>query len=241
MKAHIMMVHCPNCATRHVMPEARLASGSLAISCKACGHRWTEVETIDVIEVPQRNLPRVIDHDDAPELEARRLAQIAREAERRYRETRARRQRSLRNWAAFGVFLLAPVVALALFPERVVSAAPVTFKAYEKLGYDINIYGLDVRRVERQHAVINGTRVLSVKGDIVNISDDQRKLPWLRFALEDDSGKELYSWTLDTAARPLRPGESTAFTTRVQAPPETSTHLKIRFAKADEIGSNGGS
>jgi hypothetical protein len=223
------------------MPEARLSPGSLAITCKSCGHRWTEVETIDIVEVPQRNLPRVIDNEDMPELEARRLAEMAREAERRYRETQTRRQRSLRNWAAYAVFLVAPVIALALFPEQVVSAAPVSIKAYEKLGYDINIYGLELRRIERQHAIVNGSRVLSVKGDIVNVSEDMRKLPWLRFALEDDSGKELYTWTLDTAARPLRPGESTAFTTRVAAPPEASTHLKIRFAKADEIGSNGGS
>ena len=122
-----------------------------------------------------------------------------------------------------------------------VAAAPVTIKAYQKLGFDVNIYGLELRRIERQHAIVNGTRVLSIKGDIVNVSDDARKLPWLRFALEDDSGKELYSWTLDTSSRPLRAGESTGFTTRVQAPPETSTHLKIRFAKANEIGSNGGS
>ena len=231
-----MIVHCPTCSTRHVMPEARLSGGSITITCKTCGHRWTEVETIDVEEVPQRNLPRVIEHGDMPELEARRLAEIAREAERRYREANVRRQRSLRNWIAYGVFFLAPVATALLFPEQVVSAAPVTLKAYQRLGYDINVYGLDIRRIERQHAIVNGTRVLSVKGEILNISGDTRKLPWLRFALEDDGGKELYSWTLDTAARPLRPGETTTFTTRVQAPPETSTHLKIRFAKADEIG-----
>lgn len=236
-----MIVHCPSCSTRHVMPDARLSPGSLSITCKNCGHRWTEVETIDIVEVPQRNLPRVIDHEDQPEFEARRLAEIAREAERRFRENKTRRQRSLRNWAAYAVFASAPFLALAFFPEQVVSAAPITIKAYEKLGYGVNIYGLELRRVERQHAIVNGTRVLSVKGDILNVSDDLRKLPWLRFALEDDSGKELYSWTLDTAARPLRPGEATGFTTRVQAPPEASTHLKIRFAKADEIGSNGGS
>lgn len=236
-----MIVHCPHCSTRHVMPEARLSGGSVAISCKTCGHHWTEVETIDVVEVPSRNVPRVIDNGDMPELEARRLAEIAREAERHFREARARRQRSLRNWAAYAVFFFAPITAALLFPEQVVAAAPVTIKAYQKLGFDVNIYGLELRRIERQHAIVNGTRVLSIKGDIVNVSDDARKLPWLRFALEDDSGKELYSWTLDTSSRPLRAGESTGFTTRVQAPPETSTHLKIRFAKADEIGSNGGS
>ncbi len=236
-----MIVNCPSCSTRHAMPEARLSSGSIAISCRTCGHRWTEVETIDIEDVPVRTLPRVIDHDDQPEFEARRLAEIARESERRFHARKAESQRSVRSWAAYGVFFLAPIAAALLFPEQVVSAAPVTVRAYERLGYDINIYGLELRRVERQHAIVNGTRVLSVKGDILNISADMRKLPWLRFALEDETGKELYTWTLDTTARPLRPGEVTSFTTRVAAPPEASAKLKIRFAKADEIGSNGGS
>ena len=37
------------------------------------------------------------------------------------------------------------------------------------LGYDINIYGLEVRRVEREHIIVNGPRVLSIKGDILNV------------------------------------------------------------------------
>jgi predicted Zn finger-like uncharacterized protein len=236
-----MIVNCPSCSARHTMPESNRASGSMAITCRACGHRWTEIETIEIEDIPSRAVPRVIDHDDSPEIESRRLTGIAREAERRFRESQSRRQRSLRNWAAYAVFLLTPIAAAAIFPETVVSAAPITIKAYERLGYDINIYGLELRRVERQHAIVNGTRVLSVKGDILNVADDVRKLPWLRFALEDDTGKELYTWTLDTTARPLRPGELTGFTTRVAAPPETAHNLKIRFAKASEIGSNGGS
>lgn len=236
-----MIVHCPSCSTRHTLSSGHAGTGPLSITCRACGHRWREAETIDIEDIPSRAVPRVINNDESPELESRRLTEIAREAERRYHDSQARKKRSLRNWAAYAVFFLSPLALAALFPEAVVSAAPITFKAYQKLGYDINIYGLELRRVERQHAIVNGTRVLSVRGDIINVSGDVKKLPWLRFALEDANGKELYTWTLDTAARPLRPGENTAFTTRVAAPPEAAQNLKIRFAKASEIGSNTGS
>jgi len=236
-----MIVNCPSCSARHTMPEAHSGSGSMAITCRNCGQRWTEIETIEIDNTPSRTLPRVIDHDVEPELEARRLGNIAREAERRFRDGQVRKKRTLYNWAAYGVFLVAPFATAALLPEAVVSAAPITIKAYERLGYDINIYGLELRRIERQHAIVNGTRVLSIKGDILNVAGDVKKLPWLRFTLEDDTGKELYAWTLDTAAHPLRPGEMTGFTTRVAAPPEAAHNLKIRFAKSDEIGSNTGS
>jgi zinc-ribbon domain len=236
-----MIVHCPSCSTRHTLQSHHFADGPLTINCRNCGKRWQERDEIDIIDVPvrvtSRPADRVIEHDHAPELEARRLAEIARDAEASFASAHQKRQRTLRNWAAYLVFALTPFAGAALFPEAVVSAAPITIKAYDRLGYDINIYGLELRRVERQHAIINGTRVLSIKGDILNVSNDQKKLPWLRFALEDNTGKELYTWTLDTAARPLRAGELTGFTTRVASPPEGAQNLKIRFARSDEIGS----
>jgi hypothetical protein len=134
--------------------------------------------------------------------------------------------------------MLMPVAAAASFPEFVVSMAPVTVRAYDAVGYNVNIYGLEVRRIEQQHAFVDGVRVLSIKGEISNISNGTRKIPWLRFALNDGGRAEVYTWTLDTGARPLRAGESTSFVTRVASPPESAKNLQIRFAHRDEIGSN---
>ncbi|MCA0432030.1 MAG: zinc-ribbon domain-containing protein [Proteobacteria bacterium] len=230
-----MIVDCPSCSTRYAMPG--MPSGAMKVTCRVCGHSWQEVETLEIKDSNAPALIKVIDHDSEPEIEARRLAEIAREAQDRFESERAARRRNLKRWSLFAAFLLVPVAAAAAFPERVVKLAPVTYRAYETLGYDINLYGLEIRKVERQHAIIDGTRVLSIRGDIGNISNDVKKIPWLRFALVGADGKELYTWTLDTASRPLPPGQLTTFTTRVAAPPEAAQNLQIRFAKADEIGS----
>jgi hypothetical protein len=130
------------------------------------------------------------------------------------------------------------VAAAASFPEVVVGIAPVTMRAYDVVGYSVNIYGLEVRRVEQQYAIVDGMRVLSIKGEISNVSGSNKKIPWLRFGLKDGQQLEVYNWTLDTGARSLRAGESTNFVTRVASPPETAINLQIRFAHRDEIGSN---
>jgi hypothetical protein len=235
-----MIVSCPSCYTRYNLPS--LASGPLHMTCRSCGHKWREVETIDAIDVtetPRRSLPALIDHDDAPDVEAARLSQLARDATEEHYLQQFKRRRKLQQWAVFGSFVLAPFIAAALMPETVVAAAPISIKAYEALGYDINIYGLEVRGLEREHIIMDGQRILAVKGNIANIDSDLRKIPWLRFALTGPSGEELYSWTLDTSAKPLlRPGETTAFVTRISAPPEAAEKLQIRFARADEIGLN---
>jgi hypothetical protein len=235
-----MIVCCPSCSTRYNLPS--LTSGSVSLTCRSCGHRWREAETIDAIDIsetPQRRLPAVIDHDDGPDMEASRLVQLARDAQEEHQHQQFKRRRKLQQWAVFGSFVLAPFIAAAAMPETVVNAAPISIKAYQALGYDINVYGLEVRGVEREHIIMDGQRILSVKGVIANVDGNARKIPWLRFALTGPSGEELYSWTLDTGSKPvLRPGESTSFVTRISAPPEASQKLQIRFARSTEISLN---
>jgi predicted Zn finger-like uncharacterized protein len=232
-----MIVSCPSCTTRYDLAEHRQSASELTITCRNCGNRWREMPMIDVVDVPSRAVARVIDHGHEPELDVQRLVEAARGAQEEFKLMRKARVKRLSGWASLGVFIVAPFMAAALMPETVVAAAPATIKAYQKLGYSVNIYGLDIRHVEQQHTIVNGARVLMVKGEISNATTDIRKIPWLRFGLNGADGKELYSWTLDTASRPLRPGETTSFVTRVAAAPELSKNLEIRFAHPDEISS----
>ncbi len=81
---------------------------------------------------------------------------------------------------------------------------PASMVLFDKLGTEVNIYGLELRRVEREHVIIEGTRVISIKGEIVNVSDRDRKVPSLRFTLLNNARDDVYAWTLDSAIRPLR-------------------------------------
>jgi hypothetical protein len=111
---------------------------------------------------------------------------------------------------------------------------------FDYAGVKVNIYGLEVRRIEQQHVIVDGTRVISIRGEIINVSDSDRKVPSLRFTLQNNVNGEVYAWTLDSGIRPLRPGEMTTFTTRVASPPPQAENVQIRFAHADEIGVNPG-
>jgi predicted Zn finger-like uncharacterized protein len=233
-----MIISCPSCATKYNLPQQQVLRDGMAISCASCGHSWIESRAIEIVDISPRNLPSVIEHGFEPEHEVKRLVAASRQAREEFEIKKRQRLLRLRGWAMLGAFLVAPVAAAAAFPEHVVALAPVTVRAYDAAGYSVNIYGLEVRRIEQQHAVVNGTRILTIKGEITNISNNSQKLPWLRFGLKDGTHAEVYSWTLDTGARPLRAGETTNFVTRVASPPETAKNVQIRFAHADEIGSN---
>ncbi len=238
-----MIVSCPSCTTRYDI-GGHHGDGAFTVTCRSCGHRWRELPVIDLEELPpQRGLPAIINHDesDLPVLDVRRLVEAAHNAQAEFALRQRARLKKAAGWGSFGLCACLPLLLAAWMPEAMVTAAPYSYKAYQKLGFVVNVYGLDIRRTEQQNRQIDGQHVLMVKGEISNPTNDIRKIPWLRFALVDETGKELYTWTLDTASRPLRPGETTSFTTRVAAPPELARNLQIRFAHADEIGSNPGS
>jgi hypothetical protein len=223
------------------MPEQRISTDGMAISCASCGHRWIESRAIEIVDISPRNLPTVIEHGFEPDSEVKRLVEASKRATEVFASNKRQRLKRLRGWAILAACVLAPLSAAASFPGIVVNIAPITIRAYDAIGYSVNIYGLEVRRIEQQHAIVDGTRVLTIKGEITNISNSSQKLPWLRFGLSDGQKQEVYSWTLDTGARPLRAGETTNFVTRVASPPETAKNVQIRFAHANEIGSNPGS
>lgn len=230
-----MMISCPSCATRYDMPASRIAAEGTMIKCSACGQSWLEGRAIEVSSAASRHLPAVIDAFE-PDAEIRRLVEASRQARDNFAGKRRQRRRRMAAWGAAAAVMTAPLVLAAVFPEAVVRAAPAAVVAYEALGRDINIYGIGLRRIEMQHMLVDGTRVLAVKGEIVNISGGDRKIPSLRFGLRDAVNAEVYKWTLDSGTRPLRPGEITSFVTRVASPPESARNLQIRFAHADEIG-----
>lgn len=230
-----MIVTCPSCATRYDMPDPHLGPEGLAVRCRACGYRWVEGRALQVIDVSPAPLPVRYSESDR---EAERLIEAAQLAREAYIADRRRKIAERRAWACFAAGLILPVVFLAFYPDMVVRAAPAAARLYEKAGIKVNIYGLELRRVQQEHAIVDGVRVLAIRGEIVNVSDVDRKVPALRFGLRSPGEGELYAWTVESAMRPLRPGEATSFSTRVASPPEAANKVEIRFARLDEIGSN---
>lgn len=193
---------------------------------------------IEIKDITAAVTPAVIEEIEDHQFDIGSLVESARSAQMEYRAKRVARARSLGGWASFVLVAASPFIFAWVAPEATVMAAPISALAYEKMGHEINLYGLEIRRVEQVNKSSSGQHVLTVKGEISNPTNEIRKIPALRFALTDDAGQEIYTWTLDTAARPLRPGETTAFNTRISAPPEFAQKLQIRFAHANEIGSN---
>jgi Zn-finger nucleic acid-binding protein len=232
------MYRCPSCSARLDLPSRRSQDSVSAGKCPVCGSGWLEATAIEITAEPVRTPSPAIEQRDLPEVDVQQLVSASRQARADFSLRRRRRYSMAAAWLGLATLAASPAVIALAFPDRVVAAAPATIGLYDWLDREVNIYGLAFREVELQHLLLEGQRVIAVKGLVVNVSTNTRKIPWLRFGLRSADSTEVYQWQLDTQSRPLKPGESTSFITRIASPPETAETVEIRFARADEIGSN---
>jgi predicted Zn finger-like uncharacterized protein len=233
-----MIIRCPSCATRIDVPSSHLDADGIMIKCSVCGHGWLEGHAVEIHHDPIQTLPAIAENRFEASSEIRRLVDATHNAQEQFEARRRKRRAALAAWLAFAAAVASPPALAFALPELTVKIAPASIVLYDWLGRDVNIYGLDIRNVDMQHLQTDGTRVLSIKGEIANTSLDVRKIPWLRFGLKDQASAEIYTWQLNTNARPLNPGESTSFVTRIASPPESAREVEIRFARLNEISSN---
>jgi hypothetical protein len=233
-----MIVTCPSCATRNELP---MHAHRQLLRCRACGHAWLEtgaIEVTDIVESTDLSVETLLD-DPAIEDDALAIARAAREAADRHAAARRRRRAELRGWSILALVIAVPIALLMLFPDKLAPLLPGAARLYLTVGLDANIAKFTIRGVEQSHSIADGTRVLALRGEVVNTARSDHRVPALLFRLKDAEGREVYAWTLKgVATRALKPGEATGFTTRLASPPLNAREIEISFARTGEIALN---
>ena len=237
-RRNAMLTQCPSCKTRLDHSVFDLAPNGGVLRCPSCSYGWFGGKSVEIVAEPIRSVPVTLEHAAVPEVEVQHLVSASRLAQEAFELRRKQRRAAGVAWIGLVMFAITPAAVALSAPERVVAAAPAAIGLYDWLGREVNIYGLKIKRVELQHLMADGQKVIAIKGELINVSGSDRKIPWLRFGLRSAENKEVYQWKLDTESRPLRPGEAKSFITRIASPPENASTVEIRFARAEEISSS---
>jgi hypothetical protein len=102
---------------------------------------------------------------------------------------------------------------------------------YALVGLPVNVRGLDFAGLSQQWTEQDGRPRLVVRGEIRNVTDIERPLPELVFAMHDASGMEFFQWVEKVEAKSLPPRSGVRFRAQIPAPPDRARQLHIRFAK----------
>ena len=176
------------------------------------------------------------DFEETPELSAARLRAAERPGGAKLPSPfRRRRYWPMRlAWATLVLVLIVLIGGGMAYRDEVIAIWPAAEPFYEAIGLGREPLGaglslVDVKFAEKKDG---GTKVLTVEGQIRNISNAVRRIPGMRATLFDDGDKELQRWTFAPPVARLLPSERVTFHTRVENPAAGAVRLTIDFYRA---------
>ncbi len=216
-----MILTCPACDTRYVVPDSAIGPTGRQVRCAACKHSWFQdpmahrpappIETAPVAR-PAPAPPPPPDYIGAPLPEP-----FPEEAAYRPRRNPARMWTLLAVAAA--LLMLGAVAAITFIP----SAGAIFGRTQETEG------ALKIEGNADRHLLASGNELLQVTGRITNLTQDVQPIPQIRAELRDAEGRVVYSWAISPPVPTLQPGQSATFNSAEVDVPRGAKALNLSF------------
>jgi predicted Zn finger-like uncharacterized protein len=235
-----MILTCPSCDTRYSVDGAKFPMAGRTVRCAKCGHSWHQAG-----EAPEGEAAPVtaalIAQPVAVETSASDPYPVNPSPTRAFAPTAAAPEPRtplgpkiavVAGWAGLIIGVLLIAVSAVRYRQDIAVIWPQSAGVYSSLGMHVNASGIDFRQVDYHRESEDGQVVLAVSGMIVNAGSRELPVPQtIRVTLSDVNNRELYHWNFTPKVTSLKPGQSSAFATRLSSPPAAARHLEVRFAK----------
>ena len=244
-----MILSCPECRTRYVVPDSAVGPTGRQVRCAACRHSWfQEGAPIDLIEPPAVNTselpelpestalvaplvsaPRVEPVNEPEAVDDERYDAFAHEPPFQPRRNPARRLTIIA--VAIAALLIGGIGAIQYF-----GTPPVLSSALARLGLpggvvDIPLL-LEVPRKPERRELPSGNEIFALSGRVVNPTDEPQRVPDIMAELRDAQGRVVYGWTITPPRRTLAAHGTMPFDSAEVDVPKGSKNLNLSFSGA---------
>jgi len=243
-----MILSCPACETRYLVPDASIGPSGRQVRCANCRHSWfQEAATLDLADAP-RDLfgsadlpPATVASPDTvepvPPPAAPGTEQPESEVQARYDGPAelppirdivvARPRRNIGKLLTIAAVIIALVLLAAI--GAVVAIGP--DKLAERLGITPAPVPLviEMTRKPDRRETASGNELLAVTGRIVNPTEIPQTVRDIRAELRDTQGRTVYSWTITRPVPMLAPGASVEFDSAAVDIPRGAKNLHLSF------------
>jgi len=245
-----MIISCSHCATSYEVDASYFEPDGRKVKCSSCSTVWFQENTPshDVADVKPSQTERAVapDEKNAPDTdtdtdteasadiksEAQRLVAAAQNKKATAQQRKKQFVSNVVGWSALAATIVLVAGLATQYRLNIVKALPGAAQLYAQLGMPVNVRGMSFANVVYKREFENGLPIIAIKGEVINLSDQQKVLPRVRFGLLDGTEKELYYWTVRVDKKPIGPNARVKFVTRLASPPAGAEGLVVRFARA---------
>jgi predicted Zn finger-like uncharacterized protein len=222
-----MILECPECRTRYLVPDSAIGPDGRTVRCANCKHSWFQAAPIlDLVAraeaqaappppaQPERYVPPPVEDEDYDAFA--------------HRPPFRPRRNPAKRWTiaaiAAGVVMVAVAGAIISFgPGGIGSVIGLS------LAQDTTPLTLIDNPIERR-SLENGSEMFAISGKVVNPTNERQRVPDIRAELKDAQDRIVYSWTIRPEATTLAPKSSVEFNSAKLDVPVNSKHLVLSFA-----------
>ena len=247
-----MILNCPACKTRYLVPDSAIGVNGRSVRCASCRHSWfqegappdlatkPEDQTLAAaVETPAsppmvqnpRNAPTspvTRSVADAPTIPVSPQSFASQESSFAHEPPFKPRRNPAKLWtiAAIVFAILVAVAGGALYSF----GPPNWFENYQMASVDESPLLIELSAKQDRRTLPDGTEYFAASGTIINPTDGDQPVPPMLVILRDASGRIVYSWQMKAPAGSLAPGAKINFNEAKLDVPRAASQLEVGWA-----------
>jgi len=224
-----MILSCPSCKTRYVVPDSAIGPTGRKVRCASCRFSWVQDPPPLDLDAPAPAAPAPPAaaaplHRDEPPSRAQVEAAPVPPAYEQGGGYRPRRNRA-RLWTI--VAIVAAALMIAAFAAVQVFGMP---DIGQRIGIPVqSVSTLDIEGGADRQRLQSGNELLTVRGAITNRTDAVQRVPQIRAELKDAQGRVVYAWQIAPPVRELQARGRVTFDSAEMDVPRGGRTLTLSF------------